>query len=59
MKQSANDQIEGKLHELKGKVLEKTGQVTNNSDLEAEGQAENLAGKIQKKVGQIEKVFEG
>jgi len=58
MKPSTQDQTEGALHELKGKVKEKLGQVTNNPDLATEGQDENLAGKIQKKVGQIEKVFE-
>ena len=57
MKPSTKDQMEGKLHEVKGKVKEKAGQVTNNPDLEAEGQAENLGGKIQKKVGQIKRVF--
>jgi uncharacterized protein YjbJ (UPF0337 family) len=58
MSQSTNDQVEGKFHEVKGKVKEKAGQVTNNPNLEAEGQDENLSGKIQKKVGQIEKVLE-
>jgi uncharacterized protein YjbJ (UPF0337 family) len=58
MKPSTNDQVEGKFHEVKGKVKEKAGQVTNNPNLEAEGQDENLAGKIQKKVGQVEKVLE-
>ena len=58
MKQSTKDRVEGQLHEVKGKVKEKAGQVTNNPDLEREGQAENLAGKIQKKIGQIEDVFE-
>ena len=58
MKPSTKDQVEGKLHEVKGAVKEKAGQVTNNPDLTAEGQAEKLAGKIQKKVGQIEKVFD-
>ncbi len=58
MKPSTTDQIQGKLHELKGKVKEKAGQVVNNPDLAAEGQGEKLGGKIQKKIGQIEKVFE-
>ena len=58
MKQSTKDQLEGQLHEVKGKVKEKAGQVTNNPDLEGEGQGENLAGKIQKKIGKIESVFE-
>ena len=58
MSSSTNDQIEGKFHEVKGKIKEKAGQVTNNPDLESEGKVENLGGKIQKKVGQVEKVFE-
>ena len=58
MNTSRRDQIEGALHEVKGKVKETAGQVLSNPDLETEGQAENLGGKIQKKVGQIEKVFE-
>jgi uncharacterized protein YjbJ (UPF0337 family) len=58
MKPSTKDQIEGMLHEVKGKAKETAGQVTNNPDLVAEGQAEKLGGKVQKKVGQIEQVFE-
>jgi uncharacterized protein YjbJ (UPF0337 family) len=58
MKPSTKDQIAGKLHEVKGDVREKAGQVTNNPNLAAEGQDEKLGGKIQKKIGQIEKVFE-
>jgi len=58
MNASTTDQIEGKFHEVKGKVKQTAGQVAGNPDVESEGQAENLAGKIQKKVGQIEKVFE-
>ena len=58
MNSSTNDQIAGKVHEVKGKAKEVAGQITNNPDLEAEGSAENLGGKIQKKVGQIKKVFE-
>ena len=58
MKPSTKDQVEGKFHEVKGKVKEKAGQVINNPDLESEGKTENLAGKVQKKVGQIEDVFE-
>ena len=58
MKPSSKDQIKGKLHELKGNVKEKAGQITNDPNLEGEGQAEKIAGKVQNKVGQIEKVFE-
>lgn len=58
MKSSTRDQIEGTLHEMKGKAIEKAGQITKNPRLAAEGQDEKLAGKVQKKVGQIEKVLE-
>jgi len=58
MKPSTKDELEGKLHETKGKAKEKLGQVVNNPDMEQKGQDENLAGKVQKKVGQVEKVLE-
>ena len=58
MKDSLTDKIEGDLHEVKGKIKETVGQVTNNPDLEAEGQAENLDGKIQNKIGDVKKVFD-
>ena len=47
MNPSTKDQIEGTMHEVKGKVKETAGQVANNPDLESEGQVENLGGKIQ------------
>jgi uncharacterized protein YjbJ (UPF0337 family) len=56
MKQSTKDKAKGTFHEVKGKVKEKVGQVTNNPDLEAEGLVEKLAGKFQKKIGQVERV---
>ena len=58
MKPSTKDQIKGELHEIKGTVKEKVGQIANNPNLAADGQSENFAGKIQKKVGRIKKVFE-
>ena len=58
MKSSTKDQIEGRLHELKGKVKERAGQVVNSPGLEAEGQDEALAGTVQKKIGEIKKVFD-
>ncbi len=57
MKSSTTNQVEGALHELKGTVKKKVGQLTNDPDLKADGQAEKLAGKVQNKVGQIEKVL--
>jgi uncharacterized protein YjbJ (UPF0337 family) len=56
MKPSTTDQIQGAVHEVKGKLKEKAGQVTGNPDLTDEGQAEQLVGKVQKKIGEVEKV---
>ena len=58
MNQSTKDQIEGAIHEAKGKIKEAAGQAIGNPDLELEGKAENLGGKVQKKVGQVERVLE-
>ena len=58
MKESIKDEVEGKLHQAKGTIKEKAGQMTNNPKLEAEGKTEKVGGKIQDKVGQIKKVFE-
>jgi len=58
MKESTKDEVQGKLHQAKGKIKEKAGQMTDNPNLEAEGTEEEVEGKIQNKVGQIKKVFE-
>jgi uncharacterized protein YjbJ (UPF0337 family) len=58
MKPSTEDEVAGKLHEVKGKMKETVGHVTNNPNLEGEGAGEKMAGKVQKKIGQVEKVFE-
>ena len=57
MKQSTKDKAKGKFHEVKGKVKEKVGRVTNNPTLEAEGRGEAIGGKIRKKIGNLEKVL--
>ena len=57
MKPGIQDEVEGKLHNLKGKVKKKVGKLTNDPDLETEGQAEEIAGKVQEKVGQVKKVL--
>lgn len=58
MKPSTKDQVEGTLHEMKGKAKEAAGRVTDNPKLTAEGRVEEVAGTVQKKVGQVKKVFE-
>jgi uncharacterized protein YjbJ (UPF0337 family) len=57
MKPSTENEIAGKVHEVKGKIKEKVGQLTNDPDLEGEGTGEKIAGKVQKKIGQVEKVL--
>lgn len=55
LKPSTHDRTEGALHELKGAIKQKAGELINNPDLETEGIAEKNAGKVQKFVGKIEK----
>jgi uncharacterized protein YjbJ (UPF0337 family) len=58
MRQSTKDEAAGKAHEMKGRIKEKVGKLTNNPRLEGKGIGEKIAGKIQKKIGQLEKVVE-
>lgn len=57
MKTSTKDQAEGAFHEVRGKVKEIAGILSDNPKLEIKGINEKIAGKIQKKVGQIKKVL--
>ena len=58
MKSSTKDKAEGKYHEVKGKIKEMAGELTDNPKLEAEGTTEKIAGKVQKKIGEVKEVFE-
>jgi uncharacterized protein YjbJ (UPF0337 family) len=55
MKPSTEDKTKGKLHEFKGAIKQKAGEITKNPNLEAQGRAEKNAGKIQNIAGKIEK----
>jgi uncharacterized protein YjbJ (UPF0337 family) len=55
MKPSTDDKTIGKLHEVKGAIKQKVGELTKNSNLEADGRAEKNAGKVQNFVGKVEK----
>jgi uncharacterized protein YjbJ (UPF0337 family) len=57
MKPSTENEIVGKVHEVKGAIKQKVGQLTNDPDLEAEGTGEKIDGKVQKKIGQVQKVL--
>jgi len=55
MKTSTRDQVEGKLHKVKGELKETAGKLSNNPHLKAEGNVEKIEGKAQEKVGKIKK----
>ena len=55
MKPSTEDKTAGNLHEVKGAIKQKVGELTKNPNLEADGRAEKNAGKVQNVVGKIEK----
>jgi uncharacterized protein YjbJ (UPF0337 family) len=57
MKSSTKDKVEGTFHEVKGKVKEMAGEISDNPKLEAEGTDEKVAGKVQEKIGQVKKVL--
>jgi uncharacterized protein YjbJ (UPF0337 family) len=57
MKSSTKDQVEGTLHQLKGKAKEVAGKLTDNPKLEGEGAGERIAGQVQEKIGQFKKVL--
>jgi uncharacterized protein YjbJ (UPF0337 family) len=47
MKPSTQDRTEGSIHEVKGRLKEEVGKLTNDPDLEVSGEAEKNAGKVQ------------
>ena len=57
MKSSIRDKAEGTFHQMKGKIKEVAGKLSDNPKLEAEGTGEDMAGKIQEKIGQVKKVL--
>lgn len=56
MKSSTRDNLEGKMHQVKGKIKETVGKVINDREMEAEGTVENIGGKAQEKLSEIKKV---
>jgi uncharacterized protein YjbJ (UPF0337 family) len=57
MKTSIRDKAEGTFHEVKGKVKEVAGKLSDNPKLRVEGTVEKMAGKVQGKIGQVKKVL--
>ena len=57
MKPSTQDKSEGAIHQVKGKIKEEIGKVTNNPNLEGQGKGEKIAGKIQNRIGHVEEAL--
>ena len=57
MKSSTRDKAEGTFHEVKGKIKEVAGKLSDNPKLQAEGTIEKISGKVQEKIGQVKQVF--
>ena len=57
MKTSTRDKAEGMFHQIKGRIKETAGELSDNPTLEAEGAGEKIAGKVQEKIGQVKKVL--
>ncbi|WP_319585726.1 CsbD family protein [uncultured Desulfobulbus sp.] len=57
MKSSTQDKAEGAFHQIKGKVKEFAGKISDKPKLEIEGKAEKTAGKVQEKIGEVKKVL--
>ena len=55
MKLSSSDKASGKLHEVKGAIKQKAGQLAGSPSLEDKGRTEKNAGKVQNFVGKVEK----
>jgi uncharacterized protein YjbJ (UPF0337 family) len=54
MKRSTKNKIAGKIHEVKGTIKQKAGQLANDPGLARKGIAEKIAGKVQNKIGKVE-----
>ena len=57
MKSSTKDQAKGTFHQIKGKIKEVVGELSDNPKLEAEGTGEKIAGKVQEKIGKVKNVL--
>jgi uncharacterized protein YjbJ (UPF0337 family) len=54
MKPSIEDKASGKIHEVKGAIKQKVGELINDPDMAADGEIEKNAGKLLHLVGKVE-----
>ncbi|MFO7569416.1 MAG: CsbD family protein [Smithellaceae bacterium] len=57
MKSSTKDKAKGMFHQVKGKIKETAGDLTDDQKLEVEGAAEKMGGKYQENVGKVKKAW--
>ena len=55
MRSSIQDQMEGTFHQMKGRIKEIAGELTDNPKLRAAGAYEKMSGIVQEKIGQVKK----
>ena len=53
MRSSTQDQMEGTFHQMKGRIKEIAGELTDNPKLKAAGAYEKMSGMIQERIGQV------
>jgi uncharacterized protein YjbJ (UPF0337 family) len=58
MEPSTKNEIAGRVHEVKGTIKEKAGELANDPDIEGEGISERISGIVQKKIGQVQRIVE-
>jgi uncharacterized protein YjbJ (UPF0337 family) len=58
MKTSTKNEINGKLHEAKGKAIQVAGVIADDPALLSEGELEKLRGKLQQELSAIGKKLE-
>ena len=57
MKSSTREQMECTFHQMKGKLKEIAGKLTDNRKLKAAGTYEKMSGIVQEKIGHVKKVL--
>jgi uncharacterized protein YjbJ (UPF0337 family) len=57
MKSSTKEKAKGMFHQVKGKIKETAGDLTDNPKMEVEGASEKMAGKFQENVGKVKKAW--
>ena len=55
MKSSTKYQMGGTFHQMKGRLKEIAGKLSDNPKLEAAGMYERITGNVQEKIGQVKK----